>query len=251
MESTDSTPSAPLSPSTTMTSTHSDTSTAMLNHDQNPATTTTDNSLDDVFGSSPPASNETLDENHPICAPAEPSDLPSLRRQHVTAGYREGITTSKGQYVQDGFDAGFPVGAQLGVRAGTVLGVLEGVLRGYESRAASAVVKKQAPSSAGAGAAGSSKESEEQVALRREQRERVLKIYQRALKEFEVQSVFGVLEDTGDREKPEEMLARKGNGVISALEDRMHVAHWEENMDALEMKEKKKEMRPVGGTEQS
>ena len=129
MGSSDSTPSAPLSPSTTITSTHSDTTAAMHNDDQQPATTTTDNSLDDIFGSSPPASNGALDQNHPADVSAEPSDLPSLRRQHVTAGYRDGISTSKGQYVQDGFDAGFPVGAQLGMRAGTVLGVLEGVLR--------------------------------------------------------------------------------------------------------------------------
>lgn len=217
----------------------------MHNDDQQPATTTTDNSLDDIFGSSPPASNGALDQNHPADVSAEPSDLPSLRRQHVTAGYRDGISTSKGQYVQDGFDAGFPVGAQLGMRAGTVLGVLEGVLRGYESRATSAVVKKQIPSSAGA--ARSSKESEEQATLRREQRGRVLKIYQRALKELEVQSVFGVLEDTGDREKPEEMLARKGNEVISELEDRVRVAHWEENMEALEMKEKRNGTGPGGG----
>lgn len=232
MDSPESTPSAPLSPSTTVTSTHSDTTAAM--HNDNDQAATTENTLDDIFGSSPPpASNEPTNSSEP---PTEPSDLPSLRRQHVTAGYRDGITTSKGQYVQDGFDAGFPVGGQLGIRAGTVLGILEGVLRGYESRATSAVVKKQGPSGARGG--NGKTESEEEVALRRDQRERVLKVYQRALKELEVQAVFGVLEETGDREKAEEMLKRKGDGVVAKWEERARVAHWEENMEALEMKER-------------
>lgn len=56
------------------------------------------------------------------------TDLPAVRRQHVTAGYRDGISSAKHAHVQHGFDAGFPVGAQLGMRAGVVLGVLEGVV---------------------------------------------------------------------------------------------------------------------------
>ncbi|WEW60273.1 Essential protein Yae1, N terminal [Emydomyces testavorans] len=59
----------------------------------------------------------------------EPSELPSLRRQHHTAGYRDGLVAAKHAHVQRGFDAWFPVGAQLGVRAGVVLGVLEGMGR--------------------------------------------------------------------------------------------------------------------------
>lgn len=236
MDSPESTPSAPLSPSTTMTSTHSDTTAAMHDGHEQAQAGTTENTLDDIFGSSPPAgSNGPTDTPD---TPAEPSDLPSLRRQHVTAGYRDGITTSKGQHVQDGFDAGFPVGGQLGIRAGTVLGILEGVLRGYESKATSAVVKKQGPSGSRGGKGSGKTESEEDVALRRDQRERVLRVYQRALKELEVQTVFGVLEETGDSEKAEEMLARKGDVVVAGWEDRVKVAHWEENMEALELKEK-------------
>ena len=255
MDSPGSTPSAPLSPTTTMTSTHSDTTPAMHDHPrQSPTTATVDNSLDDIFGSSPPPSSEA---NPPLPAktPAEPSDLPSLRRQHVTAGYRDGISASKGEHVQNGFDAGFPVGGQLGMRAGTVLGILEGVLRGYESRAASAVVKKQLPAAAAARGSstgtgtGAGRESEEQKQLRRNQRERVLKLYQRALKELEVQSVFGVMEDNGDEEKPEAQLARKGDNIISKLEDRVRVAHWEQNMEALE--EKEKEVAEDGNTQRS
>jgi hypothetical protein len=56
------------------------------------------------------------------------SDLPSLRRQHVTAGYREGLSVGKARVMQDGFDQGYPVGVQVGLRVGRVLGCLEGVV---------------------------------------------------------------------------------------------------------------------------
>ncbi|RMZ80088.1 hypothetical protein DV737_g3140, partial [Chaetothyriales sp. CBS 132003] len=55
------------------------------------------------------------------------SDLPSIRRQHMTDGYREGLAVGKAQVMQAGFDAGFAVGVALGLRAGRVMGVLEGV----------------------------------------------------------------------------------------------------------------------------
>lgn len=132
------------------------------------------------------------------------------------------------------------------MRAGTVLGILEGVLRGYESRAGGGVVKKLPPSTARGGKStqqqGKEAAGSEIEILRREQREQVLKIYQRALQELEVQTVFSGLEDTGDQtEKPETQLARKGDGVVSKWEDRVRVAEWERNMEALEMKEKEKE----------
>lgn len=225
-----------------MTSTHSDTVTA-----QPPAA----DILDDIFGSSPPPSSSIERDSAPDAeatapaAAAEPSDLPSLRRQHVTTGYRDGISLSKGEHVQDGFDAGFPVGAQLGMRAGTVLGILEGVLRGYESKVGGGAVKKLPTTRGGkstdrAQAQGQGQEKEESgiEVLRREQREKLLKIYQRALKELEVQAVFNGLEDTGDKnqEKAETQLGRKGDGVVSSWEEKVTVAEWERNMEALEMK---------------
>ncbi|KAE8148092.1 hypothetical protein BDV25DRAFT_22739 [Aspergillus avenaceus] len=189
----------------------------------------TDNSLDDIFGSSPP---------HPtIPSRTEPSELPSLRRQHVTSGYREGISASKGEHVQRGFDAGFPVGAQLGMRAGTILGILEGVVRGYESRASSAVVRKQPGSSARA-----ETETEEEVALRREKRERVLKMFNDAVGDLDVRGVFAGLEATEkDGEKPETRLRELGDKVVSPWEGKVNVARWEEVMGALEMKEHQRE----------
>ena len=54
------------------------------------------------------------------------SDLPSIRRQHMTSGYREGLSVGKAQVIQSGFDAGYPIGVEIALRAGKVLGVLEG-----------------------------------------------------------------------------------------------------------------------------
>lgn len=58
------------------------------------------------------------------------SDLPTLKRQHMTDGYREGLSISKARVMQSGFDAGYPVGVKIALRVGVVLGVLEGYLAG-------------------------------------------------------------------------------------------------------------------------
>ena len=213
-----------------MTSTHTD---------ANP-----DNSLDDIFGSSPPRSDREL--HAPQAATetsgAEPSDLPSLRRQHVTAGYRDGVSTSKGLHVQDGFDAGFPVGAQMGMRAGTILGIMEGLLRGFEERSGPGVVKKPAVR-AGSSAPSTEGNTTEVAELRRQKREQVRSLYQAALKELDVQAVFSggqgatevVPAGQGVEEKAETQLARKGDVVLAKWEDRVAVPRWEQNMEALEM----------------
>ncbi|KAJ5766786.1 uncharacterized protein N7511_004402 [Penicillium nucicola] len=248
--------SAPPSPATTMTSTHTDHA--------------ADNSLDDIFGSSPPRSERELHAPHRAAeettasasAPrstAEPSDLPSLRRQHVTAGYRDGVSMAKGQHVQEGFDAGFPVGAQMGMRAGTILGIMEGLLRGFEERSGPGVVKKPAVRG---GAATSTRESKDQentdevAEVRQQKREHVRALYQAALKELDVQAVFAgagvegapavpveVVPESKSKEgeSAEVQLARKGDVVLSKWEGRVAVPRWEENMEALEMKEKEKE----------
>lgn len=205
--------SAPPSPATTM-STQTDAA--------HPAV---DNSLDDIFGSSPEP--ERRPEIRASESSNEPSDLPSLRRQHVTAGYRDGVATSKGQNVQEGFDAGFPVGAQLGMRAGTILGILEGITRGLEDRS---LVKKQAR--------GSNESSGAEMETRRATREQVLKLYTQAVSALDVQSVFTGEENNEAGEMAETTLGRKGDKVVSKWEGRVAVSRWEENMEALEMKEK-------------
>lgn len=182
----------------------------------------------------------------------EPSDLPSLRRQHVTAGYRDGVSTSKGEHVQRGFDAGFPVGAQLGMRAGTILGIMEGITRGLEDRSVSGVVKKPVVRGVSGPSAQRSDEarSAEAAESRRLLREKTLKIYLEASKALEVQAVFAgsnveagsgsSAQNATDRhagEPAEAQLGRKGEAVISKWEDKVAVPQWEKNMEALEMKE--------------
>ncbi|KAJ5469694.1 Protein yae1 [Penicillium diatomitis] len=230
--------SAPPSPATTMSAAHSDNDTDYA----------VDNSLDDIFGSSPP--RETQRQSDPNATDSktttEPSDLPSLRRQHVTAGYRDGVSTAKGEHVQRGFDAGFPVGAQLGMRAGTILGILEGILRGLEDRSSSGVIKKPA----GRAAASRSNEACATEAkaqdLQTRKRDEVLKLYREAVKALSVQSVFAAsatsadqasTSATGHAENAEVQLGRKGDTVVTRWEEKMTVYQWEKNMEALEMKE--------------
>lgn len=248
-----------------MTSTHTDSSSAQ-SAPPSPATTMSqdypavdnDNSLDDIFGSSPPHESTLTtplpSTVNPLTQSTEPSDLPSLRRQHVTAGYRDGTSASKGAHVQEGFDGGFPVGAQLGMRAGTVLGIMEGLLRGFEERSGPGVVRKPAVR-AGLSAAGSTGAdgggNAEVGELRKQKREQLRVLYEAALKELDVQAVFagadgGAAEvapraEDGDEERAEKQLGRKGDVVISKWEGRVDVPRWEENMEALEMKEKEKE----------
>lgn len=213
-----------------MSSTHSDAHPAV------------DNSLDDIFGSSPPRETREVLSNlsQDSTSTTEPSDLPSLRRQHVTAGYRDGVSTSKGEHVQRGFDAGFPVGAQLGMRAGTILGILEGITRGLEDRSVSGVVKKPAARGPSGSAATRPDEasSAETAESRRLLREQVLKIYLEATKALDVQSVFAGSEAGVQAGEPAEaQLGRKGDVVVSKWEEKITVPQWEKNMEALEMKE--------------
>ena len=75
-----------------------------------------DDSPSDIPDGNPPRNQEML------------SDLPSIRRQHMTDGYREGLSVGKARVIQPGFDAGYPIGVEIALRAGKVLGVLEGYL---------------------------------------------------------------------------------------------------------------------------
>lgn len=157
--------------------------------------------------------------------------------------------------MQVGFDGGFPVGAQLGMRAGTVLGIMEGLLRGFEERSGPGVVRKPVvraghSASAGSGSTGLDDGNAEVRELRRQKREQIRTLYEAALKELDVQAVFagadgGAAEvapraEDGEEERAEIQLGRKGDVVIAKWEGRVDVPSWEENMEALEMKEKEK-----------
>jgi hypothetical protein len=57
----------------------------------------------------------------------ETPDLVSLHRKLTTDGYREGISHSKPQFAQSGFDEGYPLGARIGLALGRILGKLRGL----------------------------------------------------------------------------------------------------------------------------
>ncbi|KIV89330.1 hypothetical protein PV10_08906 [Exophiala mesophila] len=86
------------------------------------------------------------------------SDIPTLRRQHMTDGYREGLSIGKAQVMQEGFDVGYPVGVEIGMRVGVILGVLEGIL-------AAVVRKQQQKASTSGGGGGGAKKNSSAVCL--------------------------------------------------------------------------------------
>ncbi|KAF2867283.1 hypothetical protein BDV95DRAFT_503146 [Massariosphaeria phaeospora] len=96
--------------------------------------------LDDIYGSAPSspglASHDFMGHDGSRNQVDEIlSDLPSRQRALDTEAYREGLSNSKGQFVQEGFDEGYSLGAELGQRVGYILGVLQGfvaALRGHD-----------------------------------------------------------------------------------------------------------------------
>ena len=119
---------------------------------------------DDVWGS-PTATTEveaTSASHH------HPSDIPRLRQEHSTSGYRDGVAAAKGQSIQAGFDEGFGLGATIGAQAGRLLGLLEGLA---------------AALAAGEGRGGSG-EGEDAAAA-------VAGLLERAREELGIRSVFG------------------------------------------------------------
>lgn len=121
------------------------------NMSASPEPTTTSELHDDIFGSAPgsPAQTSTQDTDINIpeqllnTANSERSDIPRLRSVHVTAGYRDGISVSKAEHVQQGFDEGFSLGAVIGLKSGYLLGVLEGIVRGVQPSAAISAEAKE------------------------------------------------------------------------------------------------------------
>lgn len=92
--------------------------------------------LDDIYGSAPSSPN--LAPHSPTLRISERpqtdeilSDLPSRQRTLDTDAYREGLSNSKGQYVQEGFDEGFSLGANIGQSVGYILGVLQGLVTAW------------------------------------------------------------------------------------------------------------------------
>ncbi|KAF2397514.1 hypothetical protein EJ06DRAFT_533118 [Trichodelitschia bisporula] len=80
----------------------------------------------------PPPSPPQAEADDDVFAtgPSEISDIPRLQATHHTSGYRDGISASKAEHVQAGFDEGFALGAELGAQVGWCIGVVEGLARG-------------------------------------------------------------------------------------------------------------------------
>jgi hypothetical protein len=96
--------------------------------DSTPSTHTNDNNnLDDVWGSAPSSSTSETFPSDVNNIRNEPSDIPRLRSEHSTSGYRDGLSSAKNNTIQDGFDEGYSLGAVMGLEVGTVLGLLEGI----------------------------------------------------------------------------------------------------------------------------
>jgi hypothetical protein len=128
------------------------------------------------------------------------SDLPSLRRQHMTSGYREGLAIGKAQVMQQGFDSGYPFGVEIGLRTGTVLGVLEGIL--------AAVRKQIAPVSKTASIMITEAHARDKTG----QLEFVAKLHEKALRELHISELMKVMDD-------EKIAAlSEGDGLPPAIE---------------------------------
>jgi hypothetical protein len=137
---------------------------------------------------------------------------------------------------------------------------MEGLLRGFEERSGPGVVKKPTVRTATGSATKTDDSRNTEIAeLRRQKREQIRVLYEAALKELDVQAVFAEADADaseepkaqGEEEKAETQLGRKGDVVISKWEGRVDVPRWEENMEALEMKENEKEQAQAQAVEHS
>ncbi len=86
-----------------------------------------ENNLDDIWGSAPSSSTSETFPNNANHIRNEPSDVPRLRSEHSTAGYRDGLSAAKNTTIQEGFDEGYSLGAVMGLEVGKLLGSLEGI----------------------------------------------------------------------------------------------------------------------------
>ncbi|KAK6496455.1 hypothetical protein TWF481_002473 [Arthrobotrys musiformis] len=72
--------------------------------------------------------NQAYDEDYYDTTTPHPSSTLRLASKHTTEGYRDGVTASKQEFIQEGFDEGYILGAALGLKVGELLGVLEGLV---------------------------------------------------------------------------------------------------------------------------
>ncbi|MCJ1396650.1 hypothetical protein MMC18_009542 [Xylographa bjoerkii] len=156
--------------------------------------------LSDIFSSSPspppsqsPAPHD-LDPHHNT----HPSDIPRLRSQHSTAGYRDGLAASKTPALQPGFDEGYTLGAVLGLQVGELRGVLEGVCaalhagQGAGKRGGDGTAGRSGSGSGGDTASGTATNAQPGVTDHASTAyERIAHLRRRAAVELDLQRVFG------------------------------------------------------------
>ncbi|RVD90072.1 uncharacterized protein DFL_001052 [Arthrobotrys flagrans] len=122
--------------------------------------------------------NPAYDDDYYDTSTPHPSSTLRLASKHTTEGYRDGITASKQQFIQEGFDEGYILGAALGLKVGELLGVLEGLVGTIYGLLNSL------------GKNADSKSSEEKEILR-EQLRRQKKVRETAKQELALEKVFG------------------------------------------------------------
>lgn len=68
-----------------------------------------------------------------------PSSTSHIERKHNNAGYLDGITASKQDFLQEGFNSSYSHGAEMGLEAGYLLGLVQAgnVVQALNSRASS------------------------------------------------------------------------------------------------------------------
>lgn len=56
---------------------------------------------------------------------SENSEISALRRLHAKRGYLDGLSNSKEESLQEGFDKGYPLGALIGIEVGKIISKLQ------------------------------------------------------------------------------------------------------------------------------
>ncbi|KAM7194067.1 hypothetical protein V8F20_008163 [Naviculisporaceae sp. PSN 640] len=113
-------------------------------HEEEEGNSNTNLDFDDVWGDDDDITSHVSPHPPRMQAPAaggarsqaEVSDIPRLKQEHTTAGYRDGVTIAKAASVQAGFDEGYGLGASIGAYAGRLLGVLTGLVGALTSSSA-------------------------------------------------------------------------------------------------------------------
>ncbi|KAI1629187.1 hypothetical protein EDD37DRAFT_40146 [Exophiala viscosa] len=149
------------------------------------------------------------------------SDVPSVRRQHMTDGYREGLAVGKANVMQAGFDAGYPFGVEVGLRAGTVLGALEGVIAGLRKKSTTANITADSGVGVGVGVDGGDDVAKDSAFLK--------DLYERASRELSISEIMRGMDDEKIDRMGQSQLqgdAKEGHGLPPEIEEALK--RWEE-----------------------